>query len=67
MELLHGLKDRQVRASKAKDGLREAAGETQQHDRRQGQSLLSKHTSNGSSTPDVIDLTCISTLVLSMN
>jgi len=57
MESLHGLKDRKVKAPKAKDGHRETAGEGQQ-DRRPGQSLLSKHTANGSSTPDVIDLTC---------
>jgi hypothetical protein len=62
MESLHGLKDRKVRAPKAKDGVREAAAEALQHDRRQGQSLLAKHTSNGSSTPDIIDLTCISSL-----
>jgi hypothetical protein len=58
MESLHGLKDRKVRAPKAKDGVREAAAEASQ-DRRQGQSLLSKHASNGSSAPDIIDLTCI--------
>ena len=57
MESLHGLKDRKVKAPKAKDGHRETAGEGQQ-DRRPGQSLLSKHTANGSSNPDVIDLTC---------
>jgi hypothetical protein len=62
MESLHGLKDRKVRAPKAKDGVREAAAEAPQHDRRQGQSLMSKHTSNGSSTLDIIDLTCISSL-----
>ena len=66
MESLHGLKDRKVRAPKPQDGHRETASGGLQ-DRRPGQSLLATHPASGSSTPDIIDLTCTHPHIRFMN